>query len=242
MWEGASALLNFIVDLSTDDNTSNNHAESKFNRPPVYSYNGLNDNRVIVAVRTNSFPQENSWVLYDMNDNIIAQRTSFPTANTLYRDTLTLNQGCYRFKLSDNDGDGLSFFANSDGNGTAALDRVNGPDFRLFNPDFGKEIDHYFYFATNLEVNIDEPIIHGAKALIYPNPANGEARLRTYGMGNQIHVKIFNLGGALCYEQQQVRNDNSQDIMLNLTSLSTGLYLVNVWDGANIQTIKLSVE
>ena len=242
MWEGGSGLLNFIVDLSSDENDSNNHAESKFNRPPVYSYNGLSDNRLIVVVRTNSANQENSWVLYDINDNIVAQRTSFPLANTFYRDTLTLNQGCYRFKLNDNGGDGLSFFANNDGNGSAALDRVNGPDFRLFNPDFGKEVDHYFYFATNLVVNIEEPLIHGSKALIFPNPANGEARLRTYGMGNTISIKIFNLGGSLCYEQQQVRSDSAQDLTLNLTQLPAGLYMVNVTDGSHHQTIKLSVE
>lgn len=241
MWEGDDEeILNFIVDISNDENNSNNHAESKFVRPPVYSYTGLSDNRMIVIIRTNSFPQENSWTLYNMNEEVVAERIGFNTPNTFFRDTLFLNQGCYKFVLRDSDGDGLGFFANNDGVGQAKLDRVAGSDFRNFNVDFGREIVHHFYFATDL-VNIDERINQKFSAVVYPNPVGENATIRVSGKHERLNMRITGLDGKVHIEDQYNMNGNNE-INVPTSNLSSGLYLVHLFDGESVYSLKMIVQ
>lgn len=239
LWQGSNETLNFIVDLSQDENHANNHAESKFKRPPVYSYTGLNDNRMIVIIRTNAAYQENSWTLYDMHDEIIAERAGFDAPNTFYRDTLSLNEGCYKFVLRDTDGDGLGFFANSDGTGQAKLDRVGGIDFKVFNADFGREIIHYFYFATDL-VNVSEQVHRNITAFIYPNPVGSEARLRVSGMEDEIFITITSLSGKII-AKESVIHTGENDVILPVKDLSSGMYLVSIHDGDSVYSLKMIV-
>lgn len=240
MWEGDDETLNFIVDISADDNNANNHAESKFVRPPVYAYNGLADNRMIVIIRTNSFPQENSWTLYNINEEIVAERIGFNTPNTFFRDTLYLNEGCYKFVLRDSDGDGLGFFANNDGVGQAKLDRVEGTDFKVFNVDFGREIVHHFYFATDL-VNVEEKLNQKHSAFIYPNPVGDLATISFSGDHKAMQLRILGLDGKTYLEQQAIQTQNNE-VTLSTSQLSAGLYLVQLIDGDVVYSLKMMVQ
>ncbi len=237
MWSGEDDIQRFIVDIESDENPSNNHAESTFVRPPKYYYFGLDDNRMIVILRTNSAPQENSWQLLDINDNVIAERIGFDEPNTNYRDTLQLNSGCYRFIVNDSDGDGLGFFANNDGNGQVRLDRVQGPDFKNFNVDFGRKIDFAFQWETNV-VGVEESM-RSIQAHIFPNPAGDFTTLRMRGFQSSVSVRVFNSGGSLVESLQLKRSHSNEDIILNTSSYSTGIYQVVIDDGFNVHSMKM---
>jgi hypothetical protein len=146
------AQLSYVNDLFIDNNPYNDYATSSFHRPPTYTYGtGENDdNRMIVVLKPTVLIGNQKQLLYDIAGNIVWHRDDYNEANTTYRDTLYINEGCYMFHLEDSGEDGLSFFANSDGNGSCRLDRVQGIDFEVFENDFGKEIKHYFHFATDL--------------------------------------------------------------------------------------------
>ncbi|GIR58563.1 MAG: hypothetical protein CM15mP65_11440 [Crocinitomicaceae bacterium] len=60
-----------------------------------------------------------------MDGNEIFSRISFQN-NTLYKDTLTLDPGCYKIELIDTDHDGLNFFANNDGAGYFQIRKPSG--------------------------------------------------------------------------------------------------------------------
>ncbi|MDP2722875.1 MAG: T9SS type A sorting domain-containing protein, partial [Bacteroidales bacterium] len=64
---------------------------------------------------------------------------------------------------------------------------------------------------------------------IYPNPGNGIFNLELSSLVNQkVAIKIFNLNGALVYEESDVTVSNTGIHRLNLSILSTGVYQLNV--------------
>jgi hypothetical protein len=246
LWNATSTTGRFFIDLGestdgVDNNPSNNHAESAFTRPPVYSYlPNTDNNKLIVIFRTNASFAESAYTLYDINDNVIFTRT-FSQANTTHRDTLELNAGCYRFKITDAGGDGLSFFANNDGNGYCNLDRVAGAYFKQFENDFGAEIEQYFYWNTNL-VGVEEEQVNSTQILLMPNPAKQKVKLIANGFDERLTYSLYNIQGQVCKQERINRSDKTSSIDIDLNGISAGIYFVKVQDFNNSSTVKLIVE
>ncbi len=247
MWQGgASDQLTFYIQLGysangADENTSNNYAETQFTRPPIYQYTNLDDNRLVIFLKTNGANWQSSYTLSDINDNVIYSRSNFPTANTLFKDTVVLNEGCYHFHLSDTGEDGLSFFANNDGNGYCKLKRAGGSDFKYFEPDFGKEADQYFYFATNL-VAVDELSKHTATLQVYPNPAKLSCTIQAIGFDRKIECKLYDATGKLIMNEHWDRASENEMPQLNTAHYAPGIYSLIVSDGDKMSSIKLIIE
>lgn len=247
LWQGDDEQeLTFYVNLGlsmdgADENTSNNNATSTFHRPVTYQYANLDDNRVIIELKTNAAFTETSYTLYDINDNIVFSRSDFGAANTTYKDTIALNSGCYKFHLKDTDDDGLSFFNNDDGNGHCKLDKVAGFDFINFETDFGKEIIHYFNWNTNL-VKVDEVEEIRAQLQLFPNPTNGMSTLRAEGFDRNVQVEIFNAMGMHVGDETYQRRSSSDGIELSVSNFSAGIYHIHVSDGKHHSTIKMIRE
>jgi hypothetical protein len=222
-----------------DENATNNYAESVFRRPPTYSYTNLDDNRMIILLRTNNFYNETSYTLYNQFDEVVFERDDFTEANTLYRDTIALNAGCYTFHLKDSDDDGLDFFANNDGSGYCKLDRVSGIDFESFERDFGKEIIHRFHFATNLINGVDEQPSSMVKAVLYPNPAVSEIRIETKGLDRNLSYAVTDALGKIHQMGNLRRKNVYESLELDVEELPKGLYFVKIHDGLRYCTVKL---
>lgn len=210
-----------------DENPSNSYGTSSFVRPPVFAYSDLNDNRLIVMVTTNNSPWETSATLETMNGTEIFA-SDYGSATTAYRDTLTLNEGCYKFHLRDTDDDGLSFFANNDGNGQARLRRVAGGNFVQFDPDFGKEVIQYFYFKTNI-VSVEEHVVPSPSLQLFPNPANDFLHLRVSDWDAALEWRVFDLNGRMLKEGQSRRGE--EQLTVDLSDLPSGMYHLQLSDG-----------
>ncbi len=247
MWQGSiTEDLIFYVTLGlsgdgADDNPSNNHAESHFKRPPVYQYTSLDDNRLIIQLRTNASNAESSYSLYDMNGSVVFEHNNFDAPNTTYLDTVQLNAGCYMFHLRDSGEDGLSFFANSDGNGNCKFDRVSGFDFVSFQANFGKELKHYFYWNTNL-VGVTEKSDYSGSVFLYPNPANASCFVNVTGYDRNIAIKIFDQQGKLILNKNIQRQSVYDNFELELSDIGSGLYTVQVTDGLKSAVVKMVKE
>lgn len=246
LWNSTSAAGRFFIELGesangADNNPSNNRAESAFTRPPIYTYLPNSDNnKFIIILRTNGAPWESAYTLFDINDNPIFSRT-FTQANTTHRDTLELNAGCYRFKVTDTGGDGLSFFANNDGNGYCYLDRVSGAYFKQFENDFGAEIQQYFYWNTNL-VSVEEETASNTQLFLMPNPAKQQVKLIANGFDERLTYTLHNVQGQICKQERINRTDKTGSIDIDLNEIASGIYFVQVQDSRNSSTIKLIVE
>ncbi len=215
---------------AADENAFNNTGTSVFNRPPVYSYPNLDDNRVIVWVTTNSVPWQNTSTIETMNGSVVWERT-YDVAQTNFRDTLNINQGCYTYRLTDSADNGLAFFANNDGNGNARLRRVGG-SLVQFDPDFGKEIEHTFYMKTNVVSVEEEAQPAGPSLTVFPNPGDDRFILRVANASSAMTWQVYNLSGQLVREGQGrgVVQGAYNDILVPTADLPAGIYQVVVTD------------
>lgn len=204
-----------------DENEFNNYGSSKFLRPTLYTYGDDDDNRIIIWTKTNNAPWETSVRLETMNGTTVYFRDDFTEANENYRDTIALNEGCYKLTLADSDEDGLSFFANNDGNGTFRLKKVAGSTFETFENDFGKEIVHYFRFETDL-VSVEE-IAKVPEFKVYPNPGNEYFYVSMNGEAGRYPWMLYDINGKqVANGLEQLSTDGR--FLVNTGNLAPGVY------------------
>ncbi len=82
-----------------------------------------------------------------------------------------------------------------------------------------------------------EAINEAITVQLYPNPATEYVIIETNMTAHDI--EIYNLSGQLV---QQVRQNKTERIQLDVSHLTTGLYLVKVSNDTNTQTIRFSVN
>jgi len=243
IWNGDNTVpMKFYIRLvssndGTDQNVTNNYAESTFQRPPRYAYTDLNDNRMIIILRTNNFPEESSYVLYNQWDEVVFQRDDFTQAATIHRDTIQLNSGCYTFHLKDSDDDGLGFFANNDGSGYCKLDRVSGFDFESFERDFGKEIIHRFRFETSNPTQVDNLI--PPRIRIYPIPAENSVQIDAIGYGSDLSCNLYDAFGRTLESTKLSKKRGTDSFELSIAHLAKGIYFLEIRDGVHRGTHRI---
>ena len=100
---------------ATDENLSNNEITTTFET--------TNAGDVTMAVFTDSYPSETTWVLADADGNSVWSGGPYADSGTLYSETMELACGCYTLTVQDEYGDGIccaygqgSFQLTSDGN------------------------------------------------------------------------------------------------------------------------------
>lgn len=232
LWEGDDEeWVTFSVTVNqpngmVDEEPSNNASSSRFHRVPTWSYPDLDDNRLIVWTKTNSAPWETSVELLDGDGNVVWER-GYSGANLTFRDTLSLNQGCYRFTINDVGDDGQGFWANSDGSGYTRLKKVAGGNFINFEPDFGKFISQAFFFQTNL-VSVEEELPAVEQAFsVFPNPSNGEFQVKLTGFaaGSRLDWTCYDAMGREVKTGQWTA-PNQGLITWDLQGLRPGAYAV----------------
>lgn len=234
-WNGdEEAYLEFLVELANPNGTQdpypyNNTGSSGFYRPPHHSYSELDDNRVIVWIGTNNAPWEISATIYDRWGNVVFQRDDYSQASFTYRDTIALNQGCYLFHLEDSDHDGLSFFANNDGNGNARLKKVGAGNLKTFETDFGKEIKYHFYWETNV-VSVGEQEAARVGLRAFPNPGSGVYNVELEGLQGRLLVQVYDMNGRLVRDEERFLSEGSL-LSVDLSGEAAGLYSLQVSDG-----------
>ena len=211
----------------------NNTAKTRYGAPAEFPPD------IYIELKTNSYPNENYYTLKDDQGNIILQKSGF-SANTVYRDTLHLENGCYDFTLFDSDDDGLSFWANNDGSGYIRLRKAeNGLVLKTWNADFGAQA--FTQFTVGYYLNND--MVKGVQSIeIYPNPGSG---LFTVDMvlpeTQDITLTVFNSHGKLMMQRTE-KEISDKKILLDLQGMSAGLYFVNISTNEGNKTQKIILQ
>lgn len=76
---------------------------------------------------------------------------------------------------------------------------------------------------------------------IYPNPNNGEFNVKFNATSNNVSVEVFDIRGRSVYANG-FDNSGVFDETINLGSVQSGMYLLNVKDGSRTFTKKIVVE
>lgn len=225
--QGAS---NFVVSISspnggTDQYPHNNNRISDYVYPPVMPAT------MVIEFKTNTYPWENSYTLKNSAGNVIHSRSGL-SANTIYRDTLTLATDCYEFELLDNGEDGLSWWANSaQGAGylrfrSATVNQI----LKSFGADFGGKI--FQQFTVGLTSSTPDYILSDQLAMyVYPNPSNGMVNIdvNMTKRDNGV-IEVYDVYGKKVYTHNYY-NLTAESIEVDFSGLPKGVYFVTLNTG-----------
>lgn len=204
------------VNSEVDVNAANNHFASPFEETEVYP-----EEMVIVFTNNGAMNETSYRIVNDAGTEVFANNGL--GANVTQNDTVTLEPGCYTMIIEDSDCDGLSFFANSDGNGKIWIHPNDADDFfpplHRFEPEFGCDIQRSFTVGYTLDA--DEPTaLEPTQLRAYPNPSNDVIMLTVENGFEDGTITIYNQAG------QMVRSMNISGVNgLEVSGLSDGVYI-----------------
>ena len=230
-----------IIDAS-DEYTPNNYLEADFEVTPDFDQYDY----VVFNLLTNNAGHEISNTLKDENGNIIASGSGYFN-NTMYSDTFYLEPGCYTFQIKDSDGDGLEFWANNDGEGSALLKGVYTSPIVYseliynFPVDFGNEITFNFTIGginTAIEdLKAFEPVFE-----IFPNPTTGLTTSKLQLPYSQdVRIKVFDVMGRQLVSKE-LEKVSLEFVPLDLSRLNAGVYHCTVESDQGIYTEKIIIS
>lgn len=217
----------------TDENVNNNELVSPIDLSDHYN------EPIVIEWRTNFTPQETTLRVLDSDGNtvLLRQGASLNT-NSTYRDTLTDLNGCYTVLVSDTDNDGISWWANNDGDGYVRVKPLNG-SWKTIATDFGAFVEYNFtsgVLSSVKETELSESIV------VYPNPSQGEIFIEGLDKwDSKISLSLMDMSGKNIlrreYQQHQLEGR-----ALNLASmLEKGSYLLRLQDSERVALKKLLI-
>lgn len=222
-WNTGSTENVFEVSISnpnggTDEYAGNNSAASTFIKPVTYIKN------FFIQLTTNLAANENSYTVKDDLGNIVASRSGMANSTT-YKDTLNLPNGCYVFDFYDTGDDGLSFFANSSGNGSLKFFNLPIPStLKSFPSNFGSFIKYYFIMdipTGENEYNNKQDVV------VYPNPSKGMYNIYFNGYTDDTDIEIYNAIGKKIM-QKHIESSTAKNFTINLENESNGIYFLRI--------------
>jgi hypothetical protein len=235
--------------VAFDEYSFNNRMTTPFEIPPLY------ETRFAIFFKTNLYPEENAYYIKDASDSIILSRTGM-AANLIYRDTLNLLPGCYKFIVTDSGAegeDGLSWWANNDGTGYARFKKLNGAVgfWKTFEPDFGSLIYHEFMVGYPLGQQPDPPYcedISAAPSLqlfnrltVFPNPTQHIFNVELFlNKTDNLTLTVYNITGNPVFTKQFLYTDAFSET-INMQGFPPGMYFVVVKTGSAAFSCKIFI-
>lgn len=242
-WQGADfnnpTFTATVVSVNgvADEYTNDNSRTTSYTVPDVYDSWAY----LLLGVRTNNNPNETSYTLTDASGNVVFQRTQGSmAANTLYKDSLNLSDGCYTLTVKDSGNDGLGWWANTaQGSGAISFYSpfVTFVVVKNFGIDFGSEYSYSFVWNTidsvqsacntitstgQVTEHID--LMHN----LYPNPSTGVCNVEIGSSDVQdFTCSVYDVMGNLVH-QQLINNTAYQLVQLDLEDQPSGVYLFEV--------------
>jgi hypothetical protein len=234
LWQGVlpGTTNRFYAEVSKANNavdqySFNNTYSSTFKAPISIA------NEFIIEVKTNN-TLEDSYTIEDDQGNVVAQ-SNFSSPNTTYSDSYNF-LGCYKLKVVDTGGDGISWWANTgQGVGSIVLKKITGGAIKTFEPDFGSGFEFSFTTYDPTLVGTNDL---GAHLNLYPNPARGKFVLEGSDMENST-VKIADILGKQV-DMPMVKTGGKFEFIT--TNVVPGMYLVTISKGNESITRKVMVN
>ncbi|MBI3233039.1 MAG: T9SS type A sorting domain-containing protein [Bacteroidetes bacterium] len=234
-WSNVKASPDFEVSISnpngkTDEVAYNNSKASKALITPKL------ENKLIVWFKSNLNSTENSYTFKDGDGKVLFTKSGF-APSTLYKDTVSLPDGCINFELYDDGGDGIDWWANKQtvGSGYCWLKNLAGNFTRKINPDFGDRI--IFRFNTTYGLSINELAETPSNYDIYPNPAGLILNIQSFTPELSSTAYLYDVSGKKVGEYRF----NSQTT-IDISAFNQGIYIVKIEDKNGAYFKKLLIE
>lgn len=227
------------VNGGSDDDPSNNANSVNFNATNSASQT-LN---LTLNVLQDRYGDEITWKFFNAAGTQIAQGgpyTQLAASGTqLNTHSISLpSNGCYRFVIYDSYGDGIN-----SGYGVGNVTILDGNNNTVYfnNGIYSSQAARNFYGNTALGLN-DAALESSLN--IFPNPANSTATLQ-FQLSNEesVSINVLNaVGQSVMQQNLGTLSANAHNQTLDVTSLSNGLYFVEIKAGNTTVTRKFSVS
>ena len=219
------------VNGSADEYSDNNAYTTHFELPEI-----LPRDKFYVQLKTNNVPEQNAYEIRDAAGNLVVRKENF-SANTIYRDTFDLANGCYTFTLFD-EGYGLDYWAwPAQGSGTIHIRDLEGDVLKTFDPDFGETI--YWPFAVGTVSTVKELTLEEGLN-VYPNPNEGAFTIELANVNEAYTIEVFSTTGKRVYTSQEQGNGMNKHT-LNLDG-AEGVYFVKVSTESKLLTQRVVIR
>ncbi len=232
----------FYVTLSNpnggaDQYAFNNTMKSIYNLPPQIP------SKLVIELKTNSVPSENSYTLKNSSGTTVFQRNGL-TANTTYSDTLNLANDCYLFDLRDTGEDGLTWWANT-GQGSGTIKFKNGYTGAVltnFNSDFGGQVYQQFNADASLVGLTDYIFTSQNKLAVLPNPSEGNITVNVDLKQKQdFSIEITDMLGKKIFEKS-IKQSIAVSEEFDLSKNNKGVYFVILKTNDEVITRKVLIQ
>jgi hypothetical protein len=214
------------------------NAQSSMAAPlPIYG------NQLILVLATNNDSTHNAYKITDASGQVIKERKlGSLIPNTIYRDTIDLSPGCYNLIVIDTAGDGLDFWANSEGGyGYVRLLDLNGHLIKSFNSDFGSEINHSFIVEIN-----SKPIVSSEELpLVAPFPIRNKGKFTIDIFFNEYTsttIKIANQDSSKIVFEKNYPDLKDAYLPIDISSEPDGFYIITIITTDKTVTRKIKVK
>ena len=229
----------------TEQYTSNNTMRSDFTVPEVREFS------FVVWTKSNSAPFENSWTIKDESGTVLYSRDNM-NANTTYKDTVNLPNGCFVLELIDEGEDGMDWWAGVQGGYIRLKSATSNQTLENFDSkwtiagsasqyrgDFGSGFK--YHFTTGFALQVEEHSV-APEVFVYPNPSDGLITVDLLLNKNEnAQIEVFSIDGQLVYTKQLSGSDFYSH-KIDLSAMAKGMYLVNVKTENGVVTRKVVME
>ena len=215
-----------------DEYIKNDTITATFVSPPITT-----KNFALLFLRTDNAPQETTWDVKNSSGNVIDSGGPYSVANHNYHDTVYLDgAGCYTFTIYDAGGNGICC--------------TNGQGVYQVSTSAGMIIKTGGSFGSSefSELKMDWPTaveqIEKYNMKVYPNPFNGKARVTFYLVNPEnVILNLYNSTGQLVSSIDKGSFlSGDQECTLDAGNLPTGIYMLKMQAGTQVQICKVSVN
>lgn len=254
MFQEETFTVNAYLDSSVDNsldityiNGGNPNASSLNSTDIIVSAAGSTDVvDVEVRVYTDNYPAEITWDIKDEQGNVVASGGPYQPGNddqygaggpdaltTKVHDvTLPDAEQCFSITIYDSFGDGWSLTDGSIDPGIEVFSEGSSIFSTGIVGNFGDS--QSFTNAFNYEETFGNDTFDQYGFDMYPNPTYGKVNVSA---NESFKLEIYNLNGKKVFQQEI---DNS--LQVDLSSLSSGVYLTKVTIGSSSKTTKLIIK
>ena len=224
-----SAATNYTIEItSADDNASDNSISQTL--APATAASSLD---VSVQIETDAYGSETTWELRDASNALVASGGPYndltaagTTVQTPVSVLLTSPADCHTFTVFDSWGDGMDA---GYGAGNFAVKDAAGNTL-LSGGDFADEDGGKFLSGTTPSA-IEENAINGLG--VYPNPFTTIATVNfNNNTGIDAIIEVVNMVGQVVYTEDVGNASGLQNVTIDGTSFTAGIYMINVKAGA----------
>lgn len=216
-WQNASQVVCLgatnLVDLVPFSSVLASNLGITVNGALGYGPNGFNKSNIVFAEGVEVF-------LKDTDNNVYAQSTTDVNGSYSFSD---IPEGNYEIIVDMPGYDQVSTYAFAV---TAGMTDVTDLDFLIDNNEIF--ISGFMGVSELNKVNLE----------VYPNPTTGEFNIVVPENLSDFSVSIYNTVGTVVWEQA-VKNNTSSIFAGDLSSLSSGVYIVKVNGGNTVSEIRL---